>query len=438
MPSILLCEDVKPNPKAKEKAEKQKKRKSSNGSGGIRRRKDGSYEARIVVGFQENGKPKRVSIYGKTEKEVRLKLNKTVIEKEECTYCDKNNITFSGWLTEWLDTYAKPGIKPSTYTSYKTYITGHITPYFSNTKLQDLQPDVLQKFFNYKRTSGRLDGKEGGNSAKTILNIKNMIHAALNQAYINGIIPRNVADLVKAPKQTKKEMRVLTVDEQNALLNAAYKDRYGGPIIIALFTGMRVGEVLALKKEDIELESAEPFIHVRASIKRQYKDGYIDPNDELFNDVSENKTVLIRSTPKTYMSIRDIPLIPEVVEELKKQLLRIDEDKELSGEAYTDHSLVFANILGQPFDQRTYMDNFTRILKASGVNRVIQIGTNDVSAGFHTLRHTFATRAIENGMDILVLSRILGHTQPSTTLNKYGHVLSEHMRTSINKIRPKN
>lgn len=422
--------------KEQQTSKKPRKSKSANGAGGIRRRPDGRYEARLVVGYRDNGKPKRISIYGSTEKEVRRKLNEVKHELDNGTYCDKDNITFTDWMLKWLEIYAKPGIKPSTYTSYKTYINGHIAPYFRNMKLQELQPDRLQQFLNYKSTDGRLDGKEGGNSAKTVLNIKNMIHAALKQACINGLVSRNIAELVKTPKQQKKEMRVLTIEEQTALIAAARNDRYGIPIILALYTGMRVGEVLALKYEDLQLEGDSPVIHVRSSMKREYKDGISSGSGECFGDRDENKTVLVRSSPKTYTSIRDIPLIPEAVEILKLQLEYVAEDKERAGMAFTDYGFVFSNPLGQPFDQRTYADSFERIVKAAGVEKTIQLGTNDASVGFHTLRHTFATRAVENGMDILVLAKILGHAQASTTLNKYGHVLADHLRSSMEKIRP--
>lgn len=199
---------------------------------------------------------------------------------------------------------------------------------------------------------------------------------------------------------------------------------------------MRVGEVLALKTEDLFLEGDSPILHIRASMKREYKEGSFSDNDELFNDSEDNKTVLMRTSPKTYSSKRKIPLIPEAVEALRKQIKYNHGDKERAGIAYTDYGFIFANALGQPFDQRTYADYYKRIVKSAGITEIIQIVTNDVSVGFHTLRHTFATRAVENGMDILVLSKILGHAQPSTTLNKYGHVLDDHMRNSIEKIRP--
>lgn len=418
-----------------EPEKKSRKSKSANGAGGIRRRSDGTYEARLVIGYQDNGKPKRVSFYGKTEKEVRKKLTEAVHQKDEGTYCDKSGITFCEWMERWLEVYAKPGIKPSTYTSYKTYVNGHIKPYFRKTKLQDVQPDMLQQFINSKSTGGRLDRKSGGNSAKTVLNIRNMIHAALKQANINGLVNRNAADFVKAPKQQKKEMRVLTIDEQEALIAAANNDKYGCPIVLALYTGMRIGEVLSLKREDVCLDTDEAVIHVRTSIKREYKDSST-ADYEVFNDNGDNKTVLMRSTPKTFSSKRDIPLVPEAIEVMRKQLEIIKSDKETAGMAYSNYGFIFANAIGQPFDQRTYADHFNRIVAAAGIEKVIQLGTNDVSVGFHTLRHTFATRAVENGMDILVLSRILGHSSPTTTLNKYGHVLYEHMKSSMEKIRP--
>ena len=149
---------------------------------------------------------------------------------------------------------------------------------------------MLQQFINSKTVSGRLDGKSGGNSAKTVLNIRNMIHAALKQAQINGLVNKNAADFVKAPKQQKKEMRVLTVDEQNALITVANNDKYGCPIVLALYTGMRIGEVLSLKLEDVCLDG-EAVIHVRTSIKREYKDSST-ADYEVFNDSEDNKTVL--------------------------------------------------------------------------------------------------------------------------------------------------
>ena len=415
---------------------KPKKTKKPNGAGGVRQRPDGKWEGRYTYCIDANGKPIRKSVYGNSFKEANEKLNEVLCSISNNTFIDPKKMTFVGWLEDWLETYAKIGIKSSTYSSYETFIRGHIKPYFKNTQLQTLRSDNLQKFINYKAENGRLDRKEGGISPKTITNIKNMIHAALKQAQINGLIGKNVADLVKSPKQSKHEMRVLTDKEFDMLLKTVKVERYGVPICLAMFTGLRVGEVLALKIEDIEIDSSEPTLYVRTSMKRDNKDASHNPSDEFYGDNEATKTVLIRGSTKTYTSKRDVPLIPEAVEQLQRQLKYRKEDIKASGEAYKNHNFLFSNPLGYPFDQRTYQDTFNKILKNAGIDKLSSIGTKQLSAGFHTLRHTFATRAIAAGMDILVLSKILGHAQPSTTLNKYGHVLPNHKRESMEKIRP--
>jgi integrase len=172
----------------------------------------------------------------------------------------------------------------------------HIAPYFGNIPLQSLTPEQLQKFVNYKLENGRLDGKESGISPKTIINMKNMIHAAFKQAEINGLVSRNVATLIKSPKQEKVEMRVLTNKEFFRLLAAAENDRDGAPIILALYTGMRVDEIMTLKVFDIDLDDEKPELYVRTSMKRDYLNASHDKKAEIIA-LSSGKTALVRSTP---------------------------------------------------------------------------------------------------------------------------------------------
>jgi integrase len=412
-----------------------KKTKKPNGAGGVRQRPDGKWEGRYSIGFDKDGKQIRRSVYGKTFKETNEKLNATLTALTNGNYVEPSKTSLVGWLQNWLETYAKMGIKSATYTSYETYINRHIAPYFGNSALQGLTPDALQKFVNYKTTGGRLDGKEGGISSKTIINIKNMIHAALKQAQINDLVTKNVALLIKTPKQTKVEMRVLNDEEYSSLLKTALGERSGAPIVLALFTGMRVGEVMALKLNDIDIDGDNPTLFVRSSLKRDYLNASHKNTDDVISFSEGSKTGIIRSSTKTYTSKRDIPLIQEAVELLKKQLALKKNEIRSAGSSYFNYGFIFSNEIGFPYDQRTYQDIFNKILKKAGIEKKIEIGLKDVSVGFHTLRHTFATRAIAAGMDILVLSKILGHAQPSTTLNKYGHVLPNHKRTSMEKIR---
>lgn len=222
-------------------------RKRGQNEGTIRKRIDGRWEGRAIIGRTIDGKPKFKYILRKTRVEVASELSKVLAELAEDAYIDETKVTFVGWLATWLETYAKPSIKLSTYTSYETYIRGHCTPYFKNLKLKDLNPKILQDFFNTKLTSGRLDNKEGGLSDKTLKNLYNMIHASLKQAYLNEMIKKNICEFIKVPKVSRKEMRVLTREEQKNLITASRNHRLGIVVILDLFTGLRLGEILALR-----------------------------------------------------------------------------------------------------------------------------------------------------------------------------------------------
>lgn len=413
-------------------------RKRGQNEGTIRKRVDGRWEARAIIGRRIDGKPKFKYIYRKTRAEVASELSKVLGELAEDSYIDETKVTFVGWLKTWLETYAKPSIKLSTYTSYETYIRGHITPYFKNLKLKDLNPKILQDFFNTKLTGGRLDNKEGGLSDKTIKNLYNMIHASLKQAYLSEMIKKNICEFIKVPKVSRKEMRVLTREEQINLITASRNHRLGIVVILDLFTGMRLGEILALRWNDIDFN--KNIISVKNTIKRVTT-----------HNSDGSKTEIILDTPKTDNSFRIIPLINEMKIELKNHLKIQNKEKQIGGTAYNNKNFVFCNEIGKPYDQKTFKNYYNKILLECGliesrpktIRDKIKKGLkskpkpkgSSPNVTFHTLRHTFATRAIEQGMDVLVLSKILGHSDPSTTLNKYGHVLPNHKKDNMEKIR---
>ena len=413
-------------------------RKRGQNEGTIRKRKDGRWEARATIGKRPDGKPKLKYIYGKTRQEVSSELSKILASLAENSYINESNISFVQWLNNWLETYAKPSIKLATYTSYETYIRGHITPYFRNIKLKDLSPEDLQNFLNSKLECGRLDNREGGLSEKTLRNLYNMIHASLKQAYINEIIKKNIAEYVKLPKVTKKEMRVLTRDEQNKLISVARNYRLGFLVILDLFTGMRLGEILALRWNDFNFDKR--IITVKNTIKRVTT-----------HNTSANKTEIILDTPKTDNAYRDIPLIDEIINEFSKFKIKQDYEIKEMGSSYINKNFIFCNEIGEPYDQKTFKKYYNKMLldcqliepkpksirdkKKKGIKCKQKSRETSPNVTFHTLRHTFATRAIEQGMDILVLSKILGHSDPSTTLNKYGHALPNHKKDNMEKIR---
>lgn len=393
-----------------------KSKKRGQNEGSIRKRTDGRWEARYTAGYHEDGKPIRKSIMGKTREQVATSLSDRLSQKT--ILINSNHKKFVDWLSEWLETYAKNDIKLSTYNNYERYINRHIKPQFKDILLSSLKTEHLQKFINYKISDGRLDEKNGGLSPKTIKNILNMIHAALEQAVINELLLKNVSNGVRLPKITKKEMRVLSKEEQNLLIEHCKNERLGIIPILDLFTGMRLGEILALHWNEINFTKKE--LLVKYGIKR------LPVYDK---DV---KTEIILDTPKTPNSIRTIPLIKPMVTLLKEHKKIQYNEKKIAGNNYIDNDFVFCNELGLPYDQRTFKDTYQKFLHATKLD--VKINEKDENITFHTLRHTFATRSLELGMDILVLSKIMGHADVSTTLNKYGHVLPNHKRESMDKL----
>lgn len=324
------------------------------------------------------------------------------------------NMLFSEWLKIWLREYAFPSVKLSTYGSYHTYIHKHIIPTFPKVSLKELRPDHLQKFLNHKLQSGRLDNGEGL-SANTVRKINVMIGTALRQALHSNLVSRNVADMVKLPPIDQQEMRVLSMEEQHRLEEACLQspDLAAMGVYLSVNTGMRLGEILGLTWDDVDLQNG--IIYVRQTLNR------LKVYDTIGEANAVARTVIEIGTPKSKHSKREIPLFEACRNNmLLYQSKQREAIQKLDG-AYEDMGYVFATPLGRYMEPKTFQDLFKRQVAASGI----------ADANFHALRHTFATRSLEAGMDILVLSRILGHAQPSTTLNKYGHALPDHKRSSM-------
>jgi integrase len=275
--------------------------------------------------------------------------------------------------------------------------------------IKDIRGEMIQKFYNDKLKNGRLDGK-GGLSPKTIKNMHNMLHEALDQAYINDLIPRNPCKAVILPKIKKKEIRVLSPEEQQLLLSEARKERLGIGIVLDLFSGMRLGELLGLKWSNIDLTSGILTVKHTLNRLKNYEEG--------------SKTLIVLGDPKTEKSKRQIPLHKIMIDELKVYKDMQDQEKEKAEELYCDQGFFLCNELGYPIDPRTYQDLFKRLLKRAKIQ----------NAHFHCLRHTFATRSLEKGIPAKTVSEILGHANISTTLDLYSHVSLDLKRESIDKL----
>lgn len=389
-------------------------KKKANGEGSICKRSDGRYMARYTV----DGK--RKAIYGTTHEEVRTKLNEILKEIAKGLYIEPKKDTVGMWLKEWLVTYALPTVKQSTYISYEGYVRIHLNPELGNIKLIALTTEQIQRFFNKKYRG--YDGKKGL-SPKTLKNMYNMFNATLEQAVINNRLLRNPLRGVKLPSVTKKEIDILSAEEQAVLQKAAMTSSeipaFG--IIFTLSTGVRLGELIGLQWGDINKKTHS--IRIKRTVGRLQK---VDEDGNLMNKkTGEATTELVVRTPKSITSQREIPLFDELWNGLMEYREKQSELFDAFGTAVDDKTYIFCMPTGKVYDPRTYEDLFKRTLKAA----------NLPSINFHALRHTFATRALEAGMDVKVLSTILGNAQASTTLNLYAHALPDHKRTSMEKMR---
>ena len=299
------------------------------------------------------------------------------------------------WFEEWLTHYIKPSSKQRTFEQYSRAAQIHILPYLGDIELTDLTPFILQKYITGLTESGNKRTGKGlsPNFVKTILSI---VQNSLKTAHLVGYLPEYSANKIKRPKPKEKQVECFSIQEQKKIEEAALsakKDKYRG-IILCLYTGLRIGELLALTWNDIDFEKSI------LSVTKTCHDG------------NENgKHIRIIDTPKTENSRRQIPLSKTLVKMLK------DIKKKSKCE------FVIAD--GEkPVFIRSYQRMFELFLKKLGLKH----------KGFHSLRHTFATRALECGMDVKSLSEILGHKNAMITLNRYAHSLWEHKAEMMNKL----
>lgn len=300
---------------------------------------------------------------------------------------DNNDALFENILMLWLENN-RLKIKEQTYCKYKRLISTHIIPELGHIKIPDLTSSVINRFLYEKTLNGRLD-KKGGLSSSIVRTISYIINASIKSASNKGFDFYDICGNISKPHIQKKELSVLSVKEQKTLEKYITDniDNKKIGVLLSLYAGLRIGEVCALKWEDIDLE--EKTINVRHTVLR------IENQD---SQTREKKTRLVLSETKTLSSNRRIPICEPLVNALKT-IRKNDELYVLKGNSY-------------PYcDPRSYQYSFHKYLSECGVRNI----------NYHTLRHTFATRCIESGMDIKSLSEILGHANSGITLNIYVH-----------------
>ncbi len=303
---------------------------------------------------------------------------------------------YQEWLNQWLENYIKPTAKQRTSVRYEEIIRQHVVPKLGTLEVSDVSPYIIQCFVTELATSGNLKtGK--GLSPSSINVIITVIQNSLRTAYILGVISEYTADKIKRPKAQEKKVECFSVAEQKKIENyvlSSEKDKLIG-ILLCLYTGLRLGELLALEWTDIDFSKSELYI-----------------NKTCHDGKNENGVFgRITDTPKTASSIRTIPLPKQLLPILKKAKRK-------------SHSTFVVSNGEKIMAFRSYQRTFASILRKLEISH----------RGFHSLRHTFATRALECGIDVKTLSEILGHKNPTVTLNRYVHSLMEHKKEMINRL----
>ena len=296
---------------------------------------------------------------------------------------------YKDWLEKWLVYYVRPYVKERTYQKYKSQVNLHIIPQIGECDIVDLSAVTLQGFV--------VSLSEKGMSANSVNGVITVLKSSLKRAETLDLVVKQYAGCIQRPKARERQVECVSKTEQRKI--ETYISRKNKPklfgIILCLYTGLRIGELLALEWTDIDL------VKGIMTISKSSHDVWI--NGEYFKAID---------TPKTQSSERIIPLP-------KQLLLRLKELKKQSQEGY-----IIGNERGHGVPIRSYQKTFETILKHLDIPH----------KGFHSLRHTFATRALECGMDVKTLSELLGHKNPTVTLKRYAHSMLEHKAEMMNRL----
>lgn len=366
-------------------------------TGHLEKRSKSSWTIVIELGRDPvTGKRKRITKSVKcNSKKAKKIMHEMLHEIETGTFVKPTELTVAEYLKQWLKNYCETNLAPSTFASYKMIIEKHLIPNIGGIKLPDLQPMHLQSYYTKALKKGRANGK-GGLSPRTVEYHHRVLREALNHAVKWQIIKRNVADAVNPPKQRKPEIKVLDREEVKKLLLVASEQSQEDYEIIytAIYTGMRRGEIIALRWQDVDLEKG--VAQIRRSMLRLPDQGYV------FRE------------PKTKRARRQIALPQSVVEIFKSIKKRQAKNRLQSGGKYkTEYDLVFCREDGEPLDPDTVSHRFKDIAKKAGFTEL----------RFHDLRHTHATLLLKEGVHPKVVQERLGHKTITLTLDTYSHVL---------------
>ena len=360
-------------------------KKRANGEGNIRKRKDGRWEGRYTAGYDQRVKRIIKNVLGRTQAEVKSKLSVAIAESQQLDVSRSGEYTVAEWLRLWFELYAKPSIRPSTAGYYRRAMEEYTAPRIGSVKLNKLTSWEIQKLYKDLLENGRTREqqrkKKPGLSGSTVRGVHTMLHSALDRAVKERLLIRNPADSCVVPKVQHQEMKTLQPEDLKAYLDAAEKRGALAMFYLELVSGIRKGELVALQWADLDVEQRTISVSKQAT-----------------KDADNN---LIMTRPKTENSVRLVSIPQEAVDLLIQE----------HAKRPTNPWLFPSSRTGSMYHPDSVATLHQRILKDAGLEHL----------RFHDLRHTFATLALQNEVDIKPVSAMLGHYDVGFTLRTYTH-----------------
>lgn len=364
-----------------------KAKQGGNGTGTVypRKNKDGKVTGYRGSYFTTDGRRRYVS--GKTKTETQRALRQAMADADRGLVFDADNLTVGEYLDRWLSDSVSDTVKATTFERYEQITRLHLKPALGRVKLKGITPAHVRGLYREKLAAG--------SSSRTVRYVHTTLHKALKQAVMDGLIPRNATEAVKPPQPSREEMHPLTPEQAKLFLQVAHDtgDRLEALYVLAIHTGLRQGELLGLKWDDVDLEDSS--LQVRRTLS-----------------ITKNGPVC--TAPKTSGSRRSVKLTDKATAALRahleRQLAEIDE----VGSLWNENGLIFASEIGAPLDRRKVTARqFKNLLKRTELPEI----------RFHDLRHTCATLLLSKNVNPKIVSEMLGHSTIAITLDTYSHVL---------------
>lgn len=374
------------------------------GEGTIRKRGNG-YEGRVTVNV--NGKSKQISVYGKTQRIVIQKMQELRRQKDDNYFIDNNNITLEEWIKEWMKVYKKPYVSPRTFQGYVEK-SKTIIEHLGNMQLQKIELYHLQKFISELQKEGK--------SPKSLRHYTSILKMCVDDAIMCRLMIMNPTKKLKLPTMRRKELKIMTKEEQQVFEGFMKEHTMGIAYIVLVNTGLRAGELSGLTWKDIDFDNKA--LYVRRGVQK------ITTYDDDFNKIKRERKITDVKTENSYRVVPMLDKVVRILKEYKEQKIKESEELAELGEGFKEDDFIFKTKCNNPINSEYLRKHCQQICKSHNFRKV----------GIHELRHTFATRAIEAGIELRVLQEILGHASYSTTADIYVHILGQVKLTQMNRL----